>query len=76
MSYTSRDDGYDELFFSVGWLKMGVIWTFVSSLIAGLGALLVYMYFARKGSFNELEDVKYQMFRIDEKKVNHEDIDA
>lgn len=38
-----------------------------SSLALGLGGLLLYVYYLRKGQFDDPEDVKYQMFREEEK---------
>lgn len=38
----------------------------ISSLVFGLAGLLVYLYFLRKGQFDDPEDVKYQMFRDEE----------
>lgn len=39
---------------------------FVSSLITGISGLIVYIYYLRKGQFEDPEDVKYQMFRDDD----------
>ena len=38
----------------------------MSSLILGLAGILVYVYYLRKGQFDDPEDVKYQMFRQEE----------
>lgn len=38
----------------------------VSTLAMALSALVIYSYFYRKGQFDDLEDVKYQMFREEE----------
>lgn len=38
----------------------------MSSLALGLGGLWVYVYYLRKGQFDDPEDVKYQMFRDEE----------
>ncbi len=35
----------------------------VLSLAAGLSALLIFLYYWYKGQFDDVEDVKYQMFR-------------
>lgn len=40
-----------------------MIWCLASSLLLGLGGLIVYVYFLKHGQFDDLEDVKYQMFR-------------
>lgn len=34
-----------------------------SSLSFGIAGLLVYLYYLKKGQFEDGEDVKYQMFR-------------
>lgn len=31
-----------------------------------LGGILIYIYYLKKGQFDDLEDIKYQMFREDE----------
>lgn len=43
-----------------------MLWTIVSSVMMGLGFLLIYFYYMRKGQFEDPEDVKYQMFRDEE----------
>lgn len=40
-----------------------IYWTIVSTLIAGIAGVLIYIYYMRKGQFDDLEDVKYQLFR-------------
>jgi nitrogen fixation-related uncharacterized protein len=35
-------------------------------LILGIGGAIVYIYYLRKGQFEDPEDVKYQMFRDEE----------
>ena len=37
-----------------------------ATLIGGLGAIGVFVYFWKRGQFDDLEDVKYQMFREEE----------
>ncbi|MFT4551435.1 MAG: nitrogen fixation-related uncharacterized protein [Chlamydiales bacterium] len=37
-----------------------------ATLIGGLAATGVFVYFWKKGQFDDLEDVKYQMFRDEE----------
>lgn len=32
----------------------------------GLGGVIAYVYYLRKGQFDDLEDVKYQIFRDEE----------
>lgn len=44
-----------------------MFWTISSSLALGLASLLVYVYYLNKGQFEDPEDVKYQMFREEEK---------
>jgi cbb3-type cytochrome oxidase maturation protein len=44
-----------------------MIWLIVSSLAFGCSGLLVYVYYMRRGQFEDPEDVKYQMFRDEEK---------
>ena len=35
----------------------------IMTMAGGLAGLLVYLYFLRKGQFEDMEDVKYQIFR-------------
>lgn len=44
-----------------------MIWLIVSSIALGLSGMLVYVYYLRKGQFDDPEDVKYQMFREEDK---------
>jgi len=44
-----------------------MFWCLASSVALGLVGVLVYVYYLRKGQFDDPEDVKYQMFRDDEK---------
>lgn len=44
-----------------------MFWIIVGSSLAGLMGLFWLIYSVRKGQFEEVEDIKYQMF--------HEDID-
>ncbi|MCE2982475.1 MAG: cbb3-type cytochrome oxidase assembly protein CcoS [Parachlamydia sp.] len=39
-----------------------LFYTIVSSLAASLTGLLIYIYFSKKGQFEDQEAVKYQMF--------------
>lgn len=50
-------------------LFFSLIMTFLASLV-GIGA---YIYFWRQGQFDDLEDVKYQMFRQEENNVQEEE---
>lgn len=43
-----------------------MLWYISSSLSLGLAATLIYLYYWRKGQFEDNEDVKYQMFRNDD----------
>jgi cbb3-type cytochrome oxidase maturation protein len=42
-----------------------MFWYVFSSIAFGLGGLAVYLYYHRQGQFDDLEDIKYQMFRED-----------
>jgi cbb3-type cytochrome oxidase maturation protein len=42
-------------------------WCFASSLLMGLAGIVIYVYYLRQGQFDDPEDVKYQMFRDEEK---------
>lgn len=42
-----------------------MIWILASTLIMALAGISVYIYYLRKGQFEDTEDVKYQMFRED-----------
>ncbi len=37
-----------------------------STLLVALAALLAYLYFFKNGQFEDMEDVKYQLFHEDE----------
>jgi len=63
MSHTSSNDGRHELLFQVDWM---IIITLIGTLLAGLGAIAVYIYYLRKGQFEDVEDIKYQLFRDEE----------
>jgi cbb3-type cytochrome oxidase maturation protein len=43
-----------------------MFWTLISSLLAGIVGGAIYLYYLRKGQFDDPEDVKYQMFRDEE----------
>lgn len=62
MPDASGHDGCDELLIQVG----GMIIYLFSSVALGLAGLLIYIYYARNGQFDDLEDTKYQMFRDEE----------
>lgn len=42
-----------------------LFWMLISSIVAALAGLLVYIYFLRRGQFDDPESVKYQLFRED-----------
>ena len=37
------------------------------SIASGIAGVLIYVYYLRKGQFNDQEEVKYQIFRDEEK---------
>ena len=43
-----------------------IFWTLIASLIAALSGLLIYVYYLKKGQFDDSESVKYQLFREDD----------
>ncbi len=43
-----------------------MIWYIVSTIAMALAGVLIYIYYLRKGQFDDPEDVKYQMFRDEE----------
>jgi hypothetical protein len=42
-----------------------LFWTLISSLLASLAGLGIYIYYFRQGQFEDTESVKYQLFRED-----------
>lgn len=42
-----------------------MFWMIIGSVAAALGGLGIYIYFLKKGQFDDDEDVKYQVFRED-----------
>lgn len=44
-----------------------MLWYIVSTIAMALAGFVVYLYYLRKGQFEDPEDVKYQMFREEEK---------
>ena len=44
-----------------------MLWYLVSSLAMGLAGMMVYIYYLKKGQFEDEEDVKYQIFRDEDK---------
>lgn len=61
MPYTGRDDGCDELLFPLDRLTMG--WSISVTFVMGFISLGVFIFFLRRGAFEDIEDVKYQLFR-------------
>lgn len=43
-----------------------MVWYLCGTISFALGGMLIYIYYLRKGQFEDPEDVKYQMFREDE----------
>lgn len=43
-------------------------WYLMSSIVMALAGILVYVYYLRKGQFDDVEDIKYQMFRDENEK--------
>lgn len=41
----------------------------ISSLALGIAGLIIFIYYFKKGQFDEPEDVKYQIFRDEENSV-------
>lgn len=42
-----------------------LFWTLISSIAAALMGLGVFIFYLRKGQFEDSEEVKYQLFRDD-----------
>ncbi|MFC2049282.1 cbb3-type cytochrome oxidase assembly protein CcoS [Chlamydiota bacterium] len=45
---------------------MEIFWFLLLALLGGLGGLIVFIYYLKKGAFEDPEDPKYQMFREEE----------
>ena len=43
-----------------------MFWSLFSTIAMALLGVIVYIYYLRKGQFDDPEDVKYQMFREEE----------
>ncbi len=54
---------YFGLIISVGGL---MLWYLTGTISLALAAVIIYIYYLRKGQFDDSEDVKYQMFRDEE----------
>lgn len=48
-----------------------MFWYLVSSIAMGLAGILIYIYYMRKGQFDNSEDVKYQLFREEDENSNN-----
>ncbi len=44
---------------------MDVFWLIIGTILAGFAGLLIYVYYLKKGQFEDPESVKYQLFRED-----------
>lgn len=44
-----------------------MVWYLASTISFALAGMLIYIYYFRKGQFEDMEDVKYQMFRNEDK---------
>jgi cbb3-type cytochrome oxidase maturation protein len=44
---------------------MEIIWFLILSLLGGLGGLILFIYYLKRGQFEDPEDPKYQLFRED-----------
>jgi nitrogen fixation-related uncharacterized protein len=42
-----------------------LFWTIMSSIAASLTGLAVYIYYSKKGQFDDSESIKYQIFHED-----------
>lgn len=40
-----------------------IFWTVVGSVLAGIAGIFIYVYYLKKGQFEDSEEVKYQIFR-------------
>jgi hypothetical protein len=43
-----------------------MLWLIISSVAFGLAGMLIFIYYFCKGQFDDVEDIKYQMFRSEE----------
>ncbi len=44
-----------------------MLWYIVSSISMALAGIFIYAYYLRRGQFEDVEEVKYQLFRDDNK---------
>ncbi len=40
-----------------------MFWLIVTTFLTALGGVLIFLYYYMKGQFDDIEDVKYEMFR-------------
>lgn len=71
MPNTSRYNGCYELHLPMDWITTttgtpNVIVYIALSIVTGLAGIVTYIYFLRKGQFEDSEEIKYQLFREDE----------
>lgn len=45
-----------------------MLWCLASSIVLGVCGITIYIYYLRKGQFDDPEDVKFQMFREEDRK--------
>ena len=45
---------------------MEIFWFMCLSLVGGLAAFIVFLYNLKKGQFDDVEDIKYQLFNEDD----------
>jgi len=43
-----------------------MLWYLTGTISLALASVIIYIYYLRKGQFDDSEDVKYQMFRDEE----------
>ncbi|ADI39302.1 putative uncharacterized protein [Waddlia chondrophila 2032/99] len=43
-----------------------MVWYLAVTILFALAGMLIYIYYLRNGQFDDMEDVKYQMFRDEE----------
>jgi cbb3-type cytochrome oxidase maturation protein len=46
--------------------RIAMLWLIISSLALALAGMLIFIYYFKKGQFDDMEDVKYQLFRNEE----------
>lgn len=42
-----------------------IVWALITSILASLAGLAIYVYYLKKGQFDDSESIKYQLFRED-----------